>query len=188
MGFAEILIIAIALAMDAFSVSVSAGMVLEHPGPRQYFRLSFHFGLFQFLMPLLGYAAGSTFGLVVREIDHWVAFGLLLLVGLKMIKESLDTGKSEKQPTKDPSRGFNLIILSLATSIDAFAVGFSFHILGLSILFPSLVIGVACLVLSMIGIYLGKKTGRFLGKKAEFAGGMILILIGIKILIDHLRI
>jgi len=182
----EILIIAVALAMDAFSVSISAGIFLKHPNPRQYFRLSFHFGLFQFLMPLAGYVIGDNFSNFIEEVDHWIAFSLLLIVGLKMIKEATMTNEDKKGKLKDPSKGLNLVILSLATSIDAFAIGFSFSILRIPILFPSIIIGFACLLFSFLGVFLGKKTGQYLGKRAELAGGSILILIGIKILFDHL--
>lgn len=182
----EIFIIAVALAMDAFSVSISAGIVLKHPNPRQYFRLSFHFGLFQFLMPLMGYVIGGNFGNYIEEVDHWIVFSLLLIVGLKMIKEATTSDKSRKVKIKDPSKGLNLVILSLATSIDAFAVGFSFSILKIPILFPSIMIGFTCLCFSFLGVFLGKKTGQYLGKRAEIAGGSILILIGIKILFEHL--
>jgi putative Mn2+ efflux pump MntP len=182
----EILIIAIALAMDAFSVSISAGVLLKNPKPRQYFRLSFHFGLFQFLMPLGGYVVGEKFSNRIEAFDHWVAFSLLVIVGVKMIKESTAAAENRKKHIKDPSKGLNLVILSLATSIDAFAIGFSFNILRIPIIFPSIVIGFICFIFSFLGVFFGKKIGKFLGKRAEFAGGSILILIGIKILFDHL--
>lgn len=185
MDILEIGVIAIALAMDAFSVSISAGMIIKTPNYRHYFRLAFHFGLFQFMMPIIGYFGGIYLEKYIKSYDHWVAFGLLSLLGLKMIKESL-ADEDETKEIKDPSRGFSLVILSIATSIDALAVGLSFGVLSQAILFPSVIIGFTCALFSIIGVTIGKKAAALVGKKAEAVGGIMLLIIGIKILVEHL--
>lgn len=176
--------IATGLAMDAFSVCIAAGIVIGSPTPRHYFRLSFHFGLFQFLMPLLGYAAGMHVERLIADYDHWAAMALLVFIGLKMIKESFTRGREEI--TRDPSRGWQLVILSVATSIDALAVGLSIGVLGGSILFPSIVIGLVCALFSATGVALGRRVGALFGRRVERIGGVILIAIGVKIVLEHL--
>ena len=176
--------VATALAMDAFSVSISSGAAIRNPGFGHYFRLSFHFGLFQFMMPIIGFAGGALLESYIHHVDHWVAFGLLAFIGIKMLKESL-TGDNTHIP-KDPSRGISLIMLSIATSIDALAVGISLGVLNKPILLPSIIIGAVCSLFSIAGVYLGVKTSLLLGRKAETIGGIMLILIGIKILHEHL--
>ena len=171
--------------MDAFSVSVAASIRIKQMTWRHSFRLAFHFGLFQFFMPLLGYAAGIYVEKLVSSFDHWVAFGLLAIVGGRMIWESF-THDEDNSERKDPSRGLTLIMLSLATSIDAVAVGLSLGVLGEEILFPSIVIGVVCLVLSAVGTVIGRKIGEIGGAWVERFGGVVLILIGAKIVFDHL--
>ncbi len=187
MDFISVLVIAVALAMDAFSVSISAGMIIKNPGFRHYFRLAFHFGLFQFLMPIIGYFGGIYLEKYIKDYDHWIAFGLLTLLGLKMIKESF-AKEDETREVKDPSRGISLIVLAIATSIDALAVGLSFGLLSQPVLLPSLIIGITCALFSIIGVTIGKKAAAFVGKKAEAIGGIMLLIIGIKILIEHLKI
>lgn len=184
MHFFELLLIAIGLAMDAFSVSVATGMMIENINFGHYFRLSFHFGLFQFFMPIIGYFAGIRVETIIGSYDHWVACVLLAFIGLKMIYGAFSNRNGEIAKS-DPSRGWNLVMLSIATSIDAFAVGLSLGIIGCAILFPSIVIGVVCAAFSILGIFLGKNVGRFVGKRAEIAGGIILIGIGIKIVFEH---
>ena len=184
MSFFSILIIAIGLGMDAFSVAVGVGAVSRYRSFMPAFRLSFHFGLFQVLMPLVGWYAGMTVAHIIARYDHWIAFGLLALVGGKMIKESFN--KEEKVHATDPTRGVTLIILSLATSIDALAVGLSFAFLNISILLPSILIGIVTFVMTAIGMYFGDKLGRIFGNRIEMLGGIILIGIGVKILIDHM--
>ncbi len=184
MDFITILGIAVGLAMDAFSVCIAAGIVIGNPAPRHYFRLSFHFGLFQFLMPLIGYAAGMHVEHLIADYDHWVAMGLLAFIGLKMIKESFTRGREEI--ARDPSRGWQLVILSVATSIDALAVGLSIGVLGGSILFPSIVIGLVCALFSATGVALGRRVGALFGRRVERIGGVILIAIGVKIVFEHL--
>lgn len=187
MNFITILGIALSLAMDAFSVSVAAGVTIKNPTIRHYFRLSFHFGLFQFLMPLAGYYGGVLIENIISSYDHWIALLILTFIGLKMIWESF-SDKSDHTSTnlKDPSRGVTLVMLSIATSIDAAAIGFSFAALKLSILVPAIIIGVVCAICSAVGLFLGNTIGSRIGRWAERFGGVILIAIGIKILIDHI--
>ncbi len=184
MDIISIIAIAIGLAMDAFSVSIFAGITIDKPDRGHYFRLSFHFGLFQFMMPIIGYWGGSSVGYVIRDFDHWIAMALLLFIGLKMIGDSFS--REEKAGVKDPSRGLTLLLLSVATSIDALAVGLSIGVLGKPIILPSVIIGIVCSLFSIAGIRLGKKVGSLLGQRAERIGGIILIIIGIKIVIEHL--
>ena len=185
MDFLTILLIAAALAMDAFSVSITCGMIIPRPGFGHYFRLSFHFGLFQFMMPIIGYSAGMYLEKYIRAVDHWIAFSLLLLIGLKMIHDAFQK-KEEDTECKDPSRGLRLLILAVATSIDALAVGFSIGVLGGSIVLPSIIIGVVCAVFSIIGVALGNHASRYISRGGELIGGIVLILIGVKILIEHM--
>jgi len=181
-----IVMVAVALAMDAFSVCVSCGMTIIKPRYRHYFRLAFHFGLFQFMMPIIGYFIGMHLGSLIAGFDHWVAFGFLLVIGVKMIGES-STNKPWKGPArKDPSRGFTLIFLAVATSIDALAVGISIGVLAGPIILPSLIIGVVCGLFSIIGLAIGNRIGPLFGKWAETLGGIMLIGIGIKILAEHI--
>ncbi len=184
--FVEILLIAIALAMDAFTVALAVGLHLSGDGrvaPRQYFRLSFHFGLFQFLMPIIGWAAGTTIRHYIESFDHWVAMGLLTYIGIKMIREARERREYDRP---DPTRGVSLIVLSVATSIDALATGLSLAMLGVSIVYPSVTIGIVAAVFTFAGLSLGKNLGlRWRGKIAVL-GGLILIGIGLKILVEHL--
>ncbi len=177
--------IAVALAMDAFSVSIAAGMVIEHPTPRHYFRLAFHFGLFQFLMPVFGYLGGVFIESLIREYDHWIAMALLAFIGIKMIRDSY-TPENTSAPSADPSRGWTLVLLSVATSIDALAVGLGIGVLGKPIILPSIIIGVVCALFSVAGIALGKKAGELLGKRVMRVGGIILIAIGVRIVFEHM--
>ena len=179
----EILFISVGLAMDAFAVSICAGTNKLTKGKRATFRLSFHFGLFQFLMPVIGWILGSGIQRYIEAYDHWVVLGLLSLVGLKMIKSGFDKDADIKKD--DLSRGANLILVSIATSLDALAVGISFAMLNTGILFPSLIIGIVTAGLSIIGVQVGNKLGTKFGKKMEILGGIILIIIGIRILIEH---
>ncbi len=179
MNPAEMILIAISLAMDAFAVSVAAGTAGALSG-RAVFRLSFHFGLFQFMMPVLGWYAGSHVAPLISAFDHWVAFALLVFVGARMIRGGLEP-ESGTVP-KDPSRGITLVVLSVATSIDALAVGFSIAMMEVAIWYPAVTIGVITSAMSLAGIRLGRFFGRKLGPRMEIAGGIILIAIGIRIL------
>jgi putative Mn2+ efflux pump MntP len=186
MSLPEILLIALGLAMDAFAVSICSGAKEITRGFRPTFRLSFHFGLFQFLMPVLGWFLGSWIQDYIVFIDHWIAFGLLAFVGVRMIKSGF--AKDDVPDNLDPSKGMNLVMLSIATSIDAFAIGLSFAMLKVNIWFPGIVIGVITGILSLIGVQLGNKLGVRFGKKMELIGGAILIIIGVRILFEHLYI
>lgn len=177
---------AVALAMDAFSICISAGMIIEKPDFGHYFRLAFHFGFFQFMMPIIGYFFGIYLEHYIERYDHWAAFILLCFIGLKMIKESFSRDKEANVKAKDPSRGFSLVVLAFATSIDALAVGLSIGVLKRPVFFPSIIIGITCALFSVIGLFIGKRVGSLLGKKAEAIGGIMLIIIGIKILLEHL--
>jgi len=184
MSFLEVFLIALGLASDAFAVSISAGSAGAAVGPRAVFRLSFHFGLFQFLMPILGWLAGLSIKSYIESFDHWIVFGLLLWVAIHMIL-STRTGY-ERVVQKDPSRGMMLVILSIATSLDALAIGLSLALLKVSILYPAFVIGIVTGIVSFIGILLGRKFSKKVGRQAAVMGGILLILIAVKILLSHL--
>jgi len=186
MDVVSILLIAIGLGVDAFSVAVATGVLLGRPSGAAVFRMSFTFGFSQFAMPLLGWSAGRTISRPIESFDHWVAFGLLLVVGGKMIVEAFREGGSDRAPAADPTRGWTLPMLAVATSIDALAVGLSLALLDAAILYPSIMIGVAAFAMTWAGMAFGGRIGSWLGRKVEIAGGLILIGIGVKILIDHL--
>lgn len=184
MNMLEIIMIAVGLAMDAFAVSIAAGTSGRLAGKRATFRLSFHFGLFQAMMPLIGWYAGSRIAHLISAFDHWVAFFLLLVVGGRMILAALS---SETETfDKDPSRGLSLVMLSVATSIDALAVGLSLAMINTAIWYPCALIGLITAGLSVVGIRAGKYFGEKLGSRMELIGGVILIGIGVKILVSHL--
>ena len=180
-----ILGIALGLAMDCFAVAVGASVTLRRATARQTFRLAFHFGLFQFLMPVLGWLAGLTVANLMALFNHWVAFGLLSFVGGKAIFTAL-RGGGEEMPVADPTRGVALVMLSVATSIDALAVGFSFAMLGVRAWGPSVVIGVVSGAVTVIGMELGSRLGARFGRRVEILGGLLLIALGIKILLQHI--
>jgi putative Mn2+ efflux pump MntP len=179
------LFIAAGLAMDAFSVSISAGCVIPKPDAGHYFRISFTFGFFQFMMPVIGYFLGITVEPYIAQFDHWIALVILCFIGVKMIHEGFKSDDARCEP-KDPSRGKTLIFLAIATSIDALAVGVSYGVLVKPIVAPALIIGLVCAAFSVAGIMIGKRVGCILGKRAEVIGGLCLIAIGVKILIDHI--
>ncbi len=180
----EIIFIAIGLAMDAAAVSITAAATGYAKQWRQVFRLAFHFGLFQGFMPFLGWVLGSSVVAHIANWDHWVAFILLGIIGGRMVYSGMD--KNEESLIADPTRGWTLVTLSIATSIDALAVGLSFSMLNVNILLPCLLIGLITIALSVLATQIGKAAGRFLGKKVEILGGLILIGIGLRILISHL--
>jgi manganese efflux pump family protein len=184
MSFAEVLLIAVSMAMDAFAVSLGIGTSRQASTPRPIFRLSFHFGLFQFFMPILGWLAGTRIATLISAFDHWVALALLAFVGGRMIRSGLDADSAPSP--NDPSRGGTLVMLSIATSIDAFAIGLSLAMLRVAILYPSLVIGVVTAGLSLTGLLIGHRLGEAFGKRMEVLGGVILIGIGLRVLISHL--
>jgi manganese efflux pump family protein len=178
------LAVALGLAMDAFAVAVSVGLALQHVTGRQAFRLSFHFGLFQALMPVLGWLAGRTIAGLIGAFDHWLALGLLAFIGGKMILDGVH-GQGEA-PKGDPTRRWSLVVLSVATSIDALAVGLSLALIGASVWGPALVIGVVAGLMTLLGLGLGRRVGARLGPPAEILGGVVLIGIGVRIVVEHL--
>jgi putative Mn2+ efflux pump MntP len=184
MDFLSIFFIAIGLAMDAFAVSLGIGTTERATNSRARFRLAFHFGLFQFFMPVIGWFAGSTVSRWIAPIDHWIALGLLAYVGINMIRSGLNPERESF--TKDPSRGRTLIVLAIATSIDALAVGLSLAMLDVAIITPSIIIGVVTYSLSMVGLFAGNKLGERLGKRMEILGGIILIGIGLRVVFTHM--
>jgi putative Mn2+ efflux pump MntP len=175
--------VAVGLAMDAFATSIAVSVSLGGLHRRQVFRLAFHFGLFQALMPVIGWMAGSAVTDRLAAWDHWVAFALLAFVGARAILTT-DDG-AQDNGTFDPTRGLSLVILSIATSLDALAVGLSFGALGVRILVPSLVIGVTAGALTVVGMVIGHRLGRRFGRRAEIVGGLVLIAIGVWIVVDH---
>jgi putative Mn2+ efflux pump MntP len=183
MSLITIFILAVGLGVDAFSVAIGIGTADDKKSWSPVFRLAAAFGLFQFLMPIIGWLAGLTVVELIESFDHWIAFLLLAYVGGKMIREGF---KKEKEETKtDQTRGWPLLMLSIATSIDALAVGFSFSILKNPILLPAVIIGIICFLMTVTGMIFGKVLAKLFGKKVEIFGGLVLIAIGTKILIDH---
>lgn len=176
------LIIALSLSMDALAVAITCGMKTKNPGIKQSLMAGIYFGSFQFIMPILGWFVGNAIASYITQFDHWIAFLLLLYVGSKMIYEAYE-GKKEC-PNMMSFR--NMIFFSIATSIDALAIGLSFAFLDTPILMPAIIIGAVTFMLSFAGVYIGKNMGKFFEKKAPIIGGLILIGIGLKILIQHL--
>jgi putative Mn2+ efflux pump MntP len=173
---------AVALAMDAFAVSIAAGLTLGKVTFRPAFRLAWHFGLFQFMMPIIGWWVGSTVSRHVAAYDHWLAFALLTFVGGKMF---LDALAHHDKPKVNPTRGWMLIALSVATSIDALAVGLSMAFLGVSVWGPAIVIGLVAMTFTAFGIvFAGRLLGNW-GRIAHALGGLVLIAIGLHVLIAH---
>jgi manganese efflux pump family protein len=189
MHLLTILGIAVALAMDAFAVAIATGVSLKQVSLRQTFRLSWHFGLFQALMPIIGWALGSSVQSSMEAYAHWVAFVLLALVGTNMLKEAIlaDEDEEEAKPKKDSTKGMTLVMLSVATSIDALAVGLSMSMLRVSIMTPALVIGIVAGMFTVAGLHLGKRVARltWLSTWAEIVGGLVLWLIGLNILREN---
>ncbi len=177
--------IAVGLAMDAFAAAVAISIGLGRPSGRQTFRLAWHFGLFQAAMPVVGWAAGLSVERWIRGLDHWMALGLLCFVGGRMLLASIRNERPDATKL-DPTRGVSLVLLSIATSIDALAVGLSFAALGVRIWLPSAVIGVTAGLLTVAGTVLGSRLGGRFGRWMEGIGGLILIAIGMRILISHL--
>jgi len=184
MNTLEILLIAVGLSMDAFAVSLGAAASGRASGPRVAFRLSFHFGLFQFLMPVAGWLIGVSVAPLVVSVDHWVAFTLLSFVGARMIVAGFKPDVEWFR--NDPSRGWTLIMLSVATSIDALAVGLSLAMIAGPIWRPAVMIGIVTGSLTLVGVRLGARLGARFGKGMEVAGGVILIIVGLRIVYVHL--
>lgn len=171
--------------MDALAVAIATGIVLGKVSARQTFRLSWHFGLFQFLMPVIGWLAGLSVERYISGYDHWLAFGLLGFIGGKMAYESM-RGNEAERTVGDPTRGISLVLLSVATSIDALAVGLSLGVLRVRIWYPAVVIGLVAGGLTAAGMHLGAPLGNRIGRRMELLGGLVLIGIGCNILYRHL--
>jgi putative Mn2+ efflux pump MntP len=180
----SIFIIAIGLAIDCFAVSISGSITMRKVTPAQMLRVAFSFGAFQAGMTAIGWLLGQTVVDLIESFDHWIAFGLLAFVGLRMIRESFRADGYGK--TVDITRGLALLVLSISTSIDALAVGVSFAFLTVNMAYACAVIGGAAFVLTIAGLALGKKLGKIVGKRAEIIGGIVLIGIGIRILLNHI--
>jgi putative Mn2+ efflux pump MntP len=180
----EVFFIAVSMAMDAFAVCFSAATTGQADGPRPKFRLAFHFGLFQFLMPVLGWLAGTSVVVYISSFEHWLAFSLLAFVGGRMIWAGFHPGQEKKK--NDPSRGWTMVLLSIAVSIDALAVGLSLGLLGVFVWYPAIVIGVVTGILSLVGLRIGNGLGKKFGKTMEIIGGLVLIGIGTRIVVTHL--
>lgn len=187
MSTLEIWLLAISLAMDCFSVSITSGIILRRNLWETFLTIGFFFGLFQALMPLIGWFVASHFHHLIEKFDHWIAFGLLFILGIRMIKESFE---DEEHHHFDPTRLPIILTLAVATSIDALAVGISFAFIGMttwsSIISPILVIGLVSFIFSIIGCLIGVYFGKRINLRAELWAGIILIGIGVKILFEHL--
>lgn len=187
MSALEIWLLAIGLAMDCFTISITSGIIMRRVCWRTFFVMAFFFGLFQAVMPLIGWFCASRFSHLIQDYDHWIAFGLLAFLGGRMIKESFS---GEDKCCFDPTRLKVVLTLAVATSIDALAVGISFAFVGMnslaSILSPITIIGIASFIISLIGNLIGVFCGKRFNLRTELWGGVILIAIGVKILIEHL--
>ena len=187
MGFLELFILAVGLSMDAFAVSVCKGLAMKKASRRAQLCCGAWFGGFQALMPLIGYFLGTLFLDAISAIDHWIAFGLLVLIGVNMLREAM--GSEEEEAADADLSVKTMFILAVATSIDALAVGISLAMAGVgSIWLAVLLIGVTTFVLSVIGVRVGNVFGSRYEKRAETVGGVILILLGVKILLEHLGV
>jgi putative Mn2+ efflux pump MntP len=184
LSFITLLLIAVGLSIDCFAVAISSGIALKCFRIRYALRVGLFFGGFQALMPVIGWFAGLSFKQYIENYDHWVAFAMLAAIGGKMIYEATLLEEAEK--SCDPRNLLLVFGLAIATSIDALAVGISFSVLGISILTPVLIIGLVSFIAAYSGMYIGDKFGDIFGNKVEIFGGIILILIGLKILIEHL--
>ena len=185
MGIVEILLISVGLAMDSFAVAVCKGLSMKKMNWKKASIIGLYFGGFQALMPLIGFLLGVAFQDIVTAVDHWIAFILLGLIGGNMIKEAFD---KESENCNDNVDFKTMVILAIATSIDALAVGITFAFLKVNIVVALLMIGIIAFTLSVVGVKIGNKFGDKYEKKAELAGGIILILMGLKILLEHLGI
>lgn len=186
MGLIEIILIAVSLAMDAFAVSICKGLSMKKMDWKKAIIIGLYFGIFQAGMPVIGYLLGVGFEESIKFIDHWIAFGLLAFIGGNMIKEALS--KNEEDEVDDKVDFKTMVVLAIATSIDALAVGVTFAFLNVNIVLAVSLIGILTFIISCIGVKLGNVFGDKYEKKAELAGGVVLILIGLKILLEHLGI
>jgi putative Mn2+ efflux pump MntP len=184
MGIPEIVLIAVGLSMDAFAVSIAMGIAAKNPGIKEMLIPGIYFGLFQALMPFIGYFAGTYFAYRIQHLDHWAAFVLLGFIGGKMIKDSFS-----KDENKDKEYSFKfatMLMMAIATSIDALAVGITFAFFAINIFIAIAIIGFTTFCISTAGVKIGSLFGAKFSSKAELIGGIFLVLLGIKILIEHL--
>ena len=179
----EIIILALALSADAFAVSISGGVCVKHVKISDSLKMALFFGVFQGLMPLVGWFAGSTFYQYIKDYGSWIALALLSAIGIKMVIGSFD---HENEECKNYFNTKILFILAIATSIDALAAGFSLNFLEVDIFLPALMIFAITFLMSLLGIFIGKRAGNIFGRRAEMAGGLMLIGIGIKLVISSL--
>ena len=188
--FIELFLLGIGLAMDAFAVSVCKGLGMRRLNKKQAFIIGLYFGGFQALMPLIGWLLGSQFQKYITSIDHWIAFILLGFIGGKMMIEAIrEWNEEETVDVMDaPLDHKNMLVLAVATSIDALAVGITFAFLDTPIIEAITIIGITTMVISIIGVVVGNFFGSRYKSKAEFIGGLILVLLGLKILLEHLGI
>ena len=183
MGFPELFILAVGLSMDAFAVSICKGLSIRALMPRHAVIVGLWFGAFQALMPLIGWLLGASFADKIAAVDHWIAFVLLSIIGGNMIKEALGKGEEDCDPSLAP---MTMLLLAVATSIDALAVGVTFAFLRVDILPAIALIGVCTFIISAAGVKVGNVFGTRYKSKAELFGGVVLVLIGLKILLEHL--
>ena len=184
--FITLLFIAIGLAMDAFSVAITDGILLKKLKVGYAFKIAMFFGVFQFGMLFLGNLLGSTFAKYISACDHWVAFFLLIFIGGKMLYDAIRGDEKEEKEEKNPIEIKTLTVLAIATSIDALAVGVPFAAMNINILYASSIVGIVAFAFSFAGDYIGNKCGNLFGNKSEIIGGIVLVGIGIKILVEHL--
>lgn len=203
MDILSVILIAVGLSMDAFAVSVTNGIIIKNLKIGHALKIALYFGVSQALMPLAGWLAGSQFKDYITSFDHWAAFGMLTFIGGKMVWEAYGEGDKEantvegmrevavstqRTASENPLRMGRLLVLAVATSIDALAVGISFAFLSVSIVWAAAVIGIITFAICFSGVYIGNKFGGLLKKKAEIVGGLILICIGLKIVFEHIGI
>ncbi len=188
MGIVSIFLIAVGLAMDAFAVSISNGIAIRGYSSKDGTKMAAFFGFFQFAMPVTGWILGSSISGYIEAVDHWIAFALLGFIGINMIRESFECEKDDGVCELFELTTKKLILQSIATSIDALAVGISFAVLDVDVISASAVIGIVCFIISFLGGALGKRLGDVCRGRAELLGGVILISIGVKIVAEHLFI
>lgn len=188
MGFFEIFLIGIGLSADAFSVAVCKGLNMRKLNLKHAYIIALFFGGFQAIMPLIGYLLGTNFASYIEQFDHWIAFVLLGFIGGKMAIEAIRDKDEDEEEKTDVLKIGELTVMAIATSIDALAVGITFAFLKVNILLSVLLIGVTTFALSLVGVLIGNKFGAKYKSKAELVGGIILVLIGVKILLEHLGV
>jgi putative Mn2+ efflux pump MntP len=186
MGLLEIVLIAVGLAMDAFAVSITLGLSTKKPKPTEIVIPGVYFGFFQSLMPMIGYFVGIYFANKIEDLDHWIAFALLGLIGGKMIKDSFAKEHGEEKADKNTFGFIKMLVLAVATSIDALAIGVTFAFFKVNIYTAVLITGIITFFIAMCGVIIGNIFGAKFRSKAEFIGGTVLIIIGIKIVIEHM--